>query len=77
MWQKGKDDLPAGWLIYDMDVYRPYIFISWPDQKTAISEWNDLLRPYGKNSEWRKRLHIVKAESVEAIRVLSEFLRCF
>ena len=75
MWQKGKETLEAGWLIYDMEDYRPYIFVSWPNRKIANIERKDLLRPYNNSNKWRKRLKIVDAVQVESVRILEEFLK--
>lgn len=45
------------YVIFDREHASPYIHLTM-DKNRAEYELKELLKPYGKNSEWRKRLYV-------------------
>jgi hypothetical protein len=52
------------WMIFDAQANRKYIDVKYKSEKVATRELQDLLRPYPKNHEWRKRLFVKAVGSV-------------
>lgn len=53
-----KEMRPEGYVIFDEETYRPYIPRTWKTKKIADKELADLLRPYPRGHQWRRRLTV-------------------